>query len=151
RTLLATLDINDGALTYTAAANVANNLTISTTGPAGKYTFSDSENISLLPGALAAGWTGSGTTTVTGLAATVTSIAVDTQNRNDSVKVKSTDAAVALTFTNTTGNIDTVTIGGDATKGAQGVNGSVSISNVNGSTVLVADDSASAKATTVAL
>src|SRR5262245_33744872 len=34
RTLLATLDINDGALTYAAAANVANNLTISTTGTA---------------------------------------------------------------------------------------------------------------------
>jgi uncharacterized protein (TIGR03118 family) len=149
RTLLATLDITSGALSFASTTGVADNLTISTTGPSGKYTFTDpSTTITLTPGALHAGWTGSGTSTVTGPDSSVTSIAVDTKDANDAVIVKSTDASVALTFTNASGNVDTVTIGGDSSKGAQAVNGSVSINNVKGTTVLVVDDSANTKALT---
>jgi uncharacterized protein (TIGR03118 family) len=151
RTLLATLNIVSGSLSYRAGVGIVNNLSISTTGPAGKYTFTDTENITLGPGAIAAGWTGSGTMSVTGPDASVTSMAVDTRDRNDTVTVRSVDAPLALNFTNAAGNVDTVTIGGDPSKGTQGVNGSVSVSNTNGTTVLVVDDSADSKAVTVSM
>lgn len=61
----ATLDIVGGVLTYTAGSGTSNVLTISDSG--GNYTFSDSgETITLGGGATGAGWTGSGTNTVTG-------------------------------------------------------------------------------------
>ena len=147
RTLLATLDITSGALSFASTTGVADNLTISTTGTSGKYTFTDpSTTITLGPGALHAGWSGSGTSTVTGPDSSVTSIAVDTKDANDAVTVRSTDAAVALTFTNVAGNVDTATVGGDPSKGAQAVSGSVSINNISGTTILVVDDSADTKA-----
>ena len=48
RTLLASLNISGGALSYLGGVNVANNLSISTTGAAGKYTFADTETITLV-------------------------------------------------------------------------------------------------------
>ncbi len=144
---MATLNIVNGALSFASTAGVADNLSIATTGPAGKYTFTDAATtITLGIGAVNAGWTGSGTHTVTGPDSSVTSIAADTKDGNDTVTVQSTDAPVALTFTNLAGNVNTVTVGGDPSKGAQSVNGSVTISDVNGTTVLVVDDSADTKA-----
>lgn len=74
-----TLDITPGAigndLTYTASAGIDNNLTISLTGgsPATNYQFTDTgETITLTAGAILAGWTGSGTHTVTGPILSVT-------------------------------------------------------------------------------
>ena len=144
RTLLATLNIAGGALSFLSTPGVADNLTILTSGPTGKYTFTDlttpATTITLQAGAIAAGWTGSGTNTVTGPDRSVTSIAVDTRDGNDTVAVQSADASVALTFTNLAGNVDTVTIGGDAKKGTQSINGSVSINNISGTTDLIVDD-----------
>jgi uncharacterized protein (TIGR03118 family) len=151
RTLLASLNISGGALSYLGSVNMANNLSISTTGPAGRYTFTDAETITLGAGAIAAGWTGSGTSTVTGPDISVLSMAVDTRNKSDAVAIKSTDAPVTVTCTNGPSDVDTVTIGGDPSKGAQGVNGSITIVNLNGSTNLRVDDSANPKTSTVSL
>ena len=115
---------------------------ISTKGPTGNYTFTDVENITLTSNAMAAGWTGSGTTTVTGPDSSVTTIATDTLTGNDTVTVQSTDAPVTVNFTNVAGNLDTVTVGGSSSKGAQGVKASVSVNNSHGMTVLNVDDSA---------
>jgi uncharacterized protein (TIGR03118 family) len=151
RTLLASLNVSGGALSYVGGVNVANNLSISTAGPTGKYTFTDAEAITLDAGAIAAGWTGSGTNTVIGPDSSVLSMAVDTRNKSDAVGIKSTDAPVTVTFTNGPSDVDTITIGGDSSKGAQGVNGSITIVNLNGSTNLTVDDSANPKAATVSL
>jgi hypothetical protein len=68
-TLLSTLDVTGGSLTYMASAGVDNNLNISLGGGVQptSYNFSDTgENITLTTNAMLAGWTGSGTNTVTG-------------------------------------------------------------------------------------
>src|SRR5438874_10312030 len=55
RTLLSTLDVTGGSLTYTASAGVANSLTIGVSGTA--YTFDDTgETITLTANAMNAGW-----------------------------------------------------------------------------------------------
>ncbi|MEA3187076.1 MAG: hypothetical protein QOD99_906 [Chthoniobacter sp.] len=61
----ATLDVAAGVLTYTASSGVANSLTM--TADATEYSFSDSgESITLTPGAIAAGFSGGGTSPATG-------------------------------------------------------------------------------------
>ncbi len=145
RALLATLNIVSGALTFDSVPGVADNLSIGTTAPSGNYVISDSTTtITLQAGAVHAGWkfVGSSNNAVTGPVSSVSSIAADTKDGNDTVTVQSATAPVALTFTNTAGNIDTVVIGGAAGQGAQGVTGPVSIVNVNGATNLTVDDSA---------
>ena len=145
RALLATLNIVSGALTFDSVPGVADNLSIGTTAPSGNYVISDSTTtITLGVGAVHAGWkfVGSSNNAVTGPVASVSSIAADTGDGNDTVTVQSAAAPVALTFTNTAGNIDTVVIGGAQGQGAQGVKGPVSIVNVNGATNLTVDDSA---------
>ena len=78
RTLLSTLDITSGALTYDATTTVSN-LTVSSTGPAGTETFTDTgQLITLTTAAMTAGWSGSGTDTVSGPANTVSSMAITT-------------------------------------------------------------------------
>ena len=64
----ATLDVNGGSLNYTG--NGINNFTITSSGV--NYSIADTEAITLLPGAIAAGWMGSGTNTVTGPTLSVT-------------------------------------------------------------------------------
>ena len=91
---------------------------------------------------MAAGWTGSGTMSVSGPDSSVTSIATDTLDGNDTVTIQSTDALVTVNFTNLAGNVDTVIVGGSTTKGAQGVKAAVTVNNLHGSTVLNVDDSA---------
>src|SRR5690242_2278275 len=90
RVLPSVLNIVSRALSYTATPGVGNNLTVSTTGTTGAYTFADTaELITLGPGAMAAGWTGSGTHAVTGPDSSVGAIAVDTRDGNDTVNVLS--------------------------------------------------------------
>ena len=76
RTLLSTLDITAGALTYDGVAS-ASDLTVSTSGPGGHDTFTDTDQlITLTAAAMTAGWSGSGTNTVTGLESSVSSMAI---------------------------------------------------------------------------
>ena len=76
RTLLSTLDITAGALTYDATTS-ASDLTVSTTGPGGHDTFTDTDQlITLTAAAMTAGWSGSGTNTVTGPESSVSSMAI---------------------------------------------------------------------------
>jgi uncharacterized protein (TIGR03118 family) len=160
RTLLATLDIvtsGSGSwlvknLTYTGTTRKVNDVTVSTTGITGKYTFKDTgETITLGPGALSAGWTGSGTNTVTGPDSSVTLISVNTGDMNDTVVVQSIDAPTTLSFNNSTGNVDTVTLGSDPKKGVEGLSANVTIVNVKGTTNLTVDDSADTKGRTINL
>jgi large repetitive protein len=90
RTVLSTLDIAAGALDYNATL-AATNLTVSTTGgPSGAYTFSDADQvIALTAGAMAAGWTGGGTNTVTGPDSSVNSIEIDTGPAANSITINS--------------------------------------------------------------
>ncbi len=143
RRLLASLEIVSGDLSFVAGPGMADNLSISVTGSSGSYIISDSaEPITLGRGAIRAGWRNNGPNTATGPVASVSSIAADTKDGNDTVTIASTEAPVALTFTNLAGNLDTVVIGAVASTGMQGVAGSVSIDNVNGVTALTLDDSA---------
>lgn len=67
----ATLDVTSGTLTCLATAGVNNALTISASGAS--YVFNDTgETITLSANAISAGWTGSGTNTVTGPTSSVT-------------------------------------------------------------------------------
>ena len=59
RTVLSTLDITSGALTYDATTT-ASDLTVSSTGPGGTDTFTDTDQlITLTAAAMTAGWSGS--------------------------------------------------------------------------------------------
>jgi hypothetical protein len=113
--LLSTLDITGGSLTYTASPSINNALTISLTGgtPATTYNFNDTgETITLTPSAIAAGWTGGGTNTVSGpIASVTTNLAVnlltgaDQLNVNGAINVgpsgpATPGGAVALTAAN---------------------------------------------------
>jgi Ca2+-binding RTX toxin-like protein len=100
RTLLSTLDVDavTGALTFTSVGAVDNDLTVSSTGPAGDYTFADpNETITLGPGALGLGWTGDGTNSVSGPSADVTSIALDMGAGADTLTIQSVDASTTMT------------------------------------------------------
>jgi uncharacterized protein (TIGR03118 family) len=153
RTLLAsaTLNINNatGLLTYVATSGVANALTVSVAGST--YTFADlGQTIALGPGAIADGWTGNGTNTVSGSGSTLKSISIDTRNGNDSVRIASVAVATTVAFTNAPGNVDTVKLGGTA-NGAQTVAGNITINNSAGTTALTVDDSGDTKAETAFL
>ena len=135
RTLLAsaTLDISNsgltkGLLSYNPSANVVSALSVKTStvtiDPVAQfseliYTFTDtSEPITLGPGAIADGWSGSGTNTVTGpgsIKTTTTTGFVSSVNLNmlagnDSVTIASVSAAVNLSFNNHAGDVDSVLI-----------------------------------------
>jgi hypothetical protein len=90
--LAASLDITAGVLTYNGSA-VDNNTTIddtSNTG-SGNIVISDTaEVIDLTPAAIALGWTGTGTNTVTGLQSTVTSMVVNGNAGSDVLTVLAT-------------------------------------------------------------
>ena len=146
--MLSALNVVAGALSYAATAAGVDDLTISTTGTTGKYTFSDpNQAITLGSGAVSAGWTGSGTHSVTGPDASVLSMVVDTKDASDTVVVQSIDAPLALNFTNTPADVDTVNVG-NPTTGVQSIKGNVTITNAAGSTVLTVDDSADTTART---
>jgi hypothetical protein len=91
-----TMDITGGSLTYTASAGIQNNLTIGLVS--GNYSFTDTgETIALTPGAVAAGWTGSGTHIVVGPAASVTTdFTVNLLDGDDALEV---DGAIRVAGT----------------------------------------------------
>ncbi|WP_165226922.1 Ig-like domain-containing protein [Aquisphaera insulae] len=79
RTVLSTIDISGGVLTYleTTSPGSPNVLTVSSTGPAGTLTFVESSQlVTLGAGAIAAGWTGSGTNNPHGPDSAVSSISI---------------------------------------------------------------------------
>ncbi len=108
RRLLATLDFpSPGSLSYTATA-VASDLTVSTTGPSGAYTFTDTnQTITLTAAAMTAGWTGSGTNTVTGPDSSVTGITISTGAADDTIAINSVDAS---TFIDSGAGSDTINV-----------------------------------------
>ncbi len=176
RTLLAAtalLDINNtagsptkGLLTYTGSAAVTDGLTVKTStvitdGADGfstlMYTFTSdaNETITLGPGAIADGWTGSGTTAVTGpgsikmstTTSYVSSVSITLQSGNDTATISSVGASTSLIFNNKPGNADAVTLGGSG--GAQGISGNLSITNTAGTTALTVNDSGDTSPRTV--
>ena len=155
RTLLAsaTLSISStGALQYLASSGVTNALTVSLAPAAGSipatYTFTDTgEAITLGTGTT--GWSIAGNS-AQGPASTVTSIAINTLDGNDSVKITSVGAPTSIAFTGDAGNTDAVTLGGN-TNGAQSVGATVTITNAGGTTALTANDSNDTTAKTVFL
>lgn len=88
RTLLSSLNINNGALFYLANSS---GLTVSTSGPGGSYTFADNQPIILSAGAVAAGWTENGNT-ATGPDNSVTSIQLTSSPTDDTFSIQSVDA-----------------------------------------------------------
>lgn len=149
RSVPAVLDVSAGALTYVGNFGTPDNLSISTNGT--NYTFTDSaETIALTANAITAGWTGSGSHTVSGPDTSVHSIAVTTSDMNgNSVDVLSIANPISINTGSGTGN--TVTIGGVSGIGAQDVNGNVSVQSSdganNGQVAVVVDDSQDANAT----
>jgi uncharacterized protein (TIGR03118 family) len=170
RTLLsaqATLEISSsGALTYTGSTAVTDGLTVKTStvitdGADGfstlMYTFtSDSdETITLGPNATNDGWTGSGTSVVTGpgsikqstTTTIVSSVAIDLEAGDDSLTISSVGAKTSVNFNSNPGDADSVTLGGAG--GAQNISGNVTLSNAAGTTALTVNDSGDTKAETV--
>ena len=176
RTLLAsaTLNIDNGAtsptlgrLTFTGGAATLDNLSIKTStmllDPTTNeievnYTITDTlQKITLLSGATADGWTGSGTNTVTGeasitqgfsstsISSFVKSLAINLSSGNDTVSISNTTGATTLAFKNNTGDTDNVTLN------AKGLSGNVTVTNSAGSTALSVSDSSDTTARTVFL
>lgn len=80
-------------LTYTGDASVGNNLTVSRAG--GLYTFADSSEMITLTGNGTAGWTGSGTNSVSGpLTSFAASINIALGDSTDTLNLGSFDAAI---------------------------------------------------------
>lgn len=127
-----------GFVTYSASPGVANALSISTDGT--DYTITDTaETITLTAGALAAGWSGSGTNTVTGPNFNVFSIAVDTDDLDDVVTVTSLEHPLSIDTGSGAGN--SVLVGGVAGVGAQDVVAPVDVLSSGGAVALTVDDS----------
>ena len=104
----ATLDVTGGVLTYTASAGAANGLTVSLSGA--NYTFNETgQTIMLTANAIAAGFSGDGTNTVTGPDAAVNSVSVALGDGNDTLTLQG--LADPLTLINEVGD-DTATIAG---------------------------------------
>jgi autotransporter-associated beta strand protein len=144
RTTPATLDLTGaGTFTYTAGVGVANNLTLSTDGAT--YTLTDTaETITLNAAAIAAGWSGSGTNSVTGPNASVLQWLLDTGDEDDTVQVLS---LAHLASIDTGSGSNSVTLGGLAGVGAQAISSDVDVVSTGGGVSLVIDDAANAGAT----
>jgi hypothetical protein len=113
----AQLDIVAGALTFIGgggadATGIANNLTVSLA--AGNYTLADPAGVIVLtPAAIAAGWSGSGTNTVTGPSSSVSSIAINTGSKADTVTVSGADDPISVNAGFSAG--DTIAVAGPIT------------------------------------
>ena len=138
------LDITAGALTYTEQTpGTTNNTSVSSTGLAGVYTFSEAGDTITL-GAGAAGWIlSNGGHVATGPATSVTSIKIDTGDGPDILSIRSIDAPTTILPTN--GGSEIVTVGDLG--GVQGIRRSLSVLNPANFTNLVIDDSGDATAT----
>ncbi len=141
------LDVNNGVVTYLSAASVTNALTVSRAG--GNYTFTDpSTTITLSANALAAGWTGNGTSTVTGPTTGVTSLALNLADGADGIAgIDAGTASVSITGTgsvNVSGAVSTsstITVSGitdlseSGTGALQGTTVTLTTSNSIGTSV----------------
>lgn len=166
RTLLATIatvDIVNGVLTYDdiAGSGATNHLTIKAspiTQPAGgsassnEYTFADSGGaIALGAGAKSFGWSVNPDGSVSGpdsdpsiyppsvVPKKINSIVLNLLDSNDWVNVQAINQPTTVSFTNNTGAADTVIVG-LSSKGAQNIEGDVTILNQEGTTAVVAND-----------
>jgi acrosin len=146
----ASLNIVGGALTFTGAVGETNALSLSVTG--GVYKFTDAgATITLGAGALAAGWTGSGTGSVTGRDSSVSSIAVNLGDMDDTFDLLSTNDAV--TVRGDAGN-DTIRLGSNGaalTGHLNGINAPVTVTANGGTDNLVVVDYAATTANTVVI
>jgi len=134
----ASLDVVGGALTFTAGAGETNAVTVSVTG--GVYSVNDTgTTITLGSGAVAAGWTGSGTNAVRGRDASVTSLALNLGDGDDKLNLRSANDAV--TVAGDAGN-DTITLSsnGALTGHLRGINATVTVDANGGSDTLVVSD-----------
>jgi hypothetical protein len=136
------LDVSNGQVQYSSGAGINNNLSVALAG--GVYTFTDpATTIGLTSGAVAAGWTGNGTHTVSGPAAGVVGLAALLGDGNDTVAgltagvSTSVSATGSLQFTSGANVTGDLTISGPATLTAGGtITGSNSVT-VSGVTDLV--------------
>lgn len=97
-----------GALQYSAGALLANNVTIALN--AGNYTITDSAGpITLSATAIAAGWTGNGTTTVSGPSTSVQSLAFALGTSDDTAQVLSYDDALSIDAGANSGDVMNIT------------------------------------------
>ena len=112
-----TLDITGGSLAYTASAGIQNNLTIGLAS--GNFSFTDTgETITLSAGAVAAGWTGSGTNAVVGPAASVTTnFTVNLLDGDDALEV---DGAISVAGAVSLQSGQDLTLNGSVTTTANG-------------------------------
>ncbi len=134
RTTPSTLDFGGGVLSYTASTNVGSNFTLSYSG--GTYTLSDSaETITVTAAAQAAGFTGSGTNTVTGPdGASLTSLQITLGNLADTANVRSLSKPTALT---TGAGNDTINVSSTGLTGnLNGIGASLSIDAGGGANTL---------------
>ena len=123
---------NGGAVEYGGGAGLSNNLTIGLTS--GVYSFTDTSGpITLTPAAVTAGWSGSGTQTVTGPAASVSSLLVNGNDGNDTVTL----SGLAVPFTINGGGQagDSVVLAGSLV-----FTGNASITGVNSVTAMPGAD-----------
>ncbi len=134
RTLLSTLSFpSAGSLDYVGAAATASDLTVSTDGT--NYTFTDADQlITLDPTAIAAGWTGSGTNTVTGPNISVTGITISTSTADDTISIDSVDAS---TFIDSGAGDDAINVTADGVAAADIV--TIDSSSSSGSESLTID------------
>jgi hypothetical protein len=147
RCLLSVLDIasassgQPGPLTYTETyGGTTNELSIVSTGAGGSYTVVDRfQTITLSNSAIALGWSGSGTNTVTGPTSSVTSLAISTANPDSNLTVGSIDGPTVVA------GFQAVDLGSSPTGGPltlQGIRQPLSIANPPGqTTALTLDDS----------
>ena len=108
-----TVDLANGMLAFNGGAGLSNALSVSlSSGGTPAYTFTDtSGNISLTQAAKDAGWTGDGTTSVTGPASSVTgSIAISTGTGSDTIAINGLANELVLDAGGDAG--DAVTFGG---------------------------------------
>src|SRR5579862_7985493 len=131
------LDIGaNGALTFTqTGGQTGNDLTLSTTGTSGAYTFAlSADSITLSANAINAGWTTSNHS-ATGPDSSVRSIQLHTGDTTETIQ--STDAPVTVNALLVI--VQTVSLGG-ASDGAQSIGGPVDISNDNGDANVIIND-----------
>lgn len=88
----ATLHITDGSLTYTGSSG-ANSLTVSVSG--GTYTFTDAAEAITLTG-MTTGWSGNGTTSVSGPDSSVNAINLNLGDGADTVNLRSANDPVTV-------------------------------------------------------
>ena len=105
------------------------------TAPTSLYTFTDAgETITLGTGAIAAGWTGSGTNTVRGANSSVGSIGIDLGDGDDTADVQSVNAPTSLTGGSGTNTVNVSSNAPTNTGNLNGINADLTVTASNGGT-----------------